>query len=68
VNPNERNEEAAMPSTTPTLTARLADVVRRNMNAYVPWSPLAGLGRAGELAALHPAFATAARSDHRFSA
>jgi hypothetical protein len=57
-----------MPSTTPTLTARLADVVRRNMNAYVPWSPLAGLGRAGELAALHPAFATAARSDHRFSA
>jgi hypothetical protein len=57
-----------MPSTTPTLTARLADVVRRNMNTYVPWSPLAGLGRAGELAVQHPAFATAARSDHRFSA
>lgn len=57
-----------MPSTTPTLTARLADVVRRNMNAYVPWSPLAGLGRAGELAAQHPAFVTSARSDQRFSA
>ena len=55
-------------SRTTTLTARLTDVVRRNVDAYLPWSPLAGLGRAGELAAQHPAFATATGSDHRFSA
>jgi hypothetical protein len=55
-------------TTVPTLTARLTDVVRRNVDAYLPWSPLAGLGRAGELAAQHPAFTTAAASDHRFSA
>jgi hypothetical protein len=52
----------------PTLTARLAEVVRRNVDAYLPWSPLAGLSGAGELAAQHPAFATTAGSDHRFSA
>jgi hypothetical protein len=55
-------------SRTTTLTARLTDVVRRTVDAYLPWSPLAGLGRAGELAAQHPAFATAAGSDDRFSA
>ena len=40
------------------LTTRLVGVARRNLDAFLPWSPLAGLGRAGELAAQHPAFAS----------
>ena len=40
------------------LTTQLGEVARRNLDAYLPWSPLTGLGRASELAAEHPAFAT----------
>jgi hypothetical protein len=47
-----------MPSTSPTLTTQVVEAVRRTFRAYLPWSPLAGLGPAGELAGDHPAFAT----------
>ena len=39
------------------LTTHLAEVARRNLDAFLPWSPLTGLGRTSELAAQHPAFA-----------
>ncbi len=41
------------------LTTHLVEVARRNLDAYLPSSPLTGLGQASELAAQHPAFATA---------
>ena len=40
------------------LTTHLVEVARRNLGAFLPWSPLTGLGQASELAAQHPAFAT----------
>ena len=40
------------------LTTQLLEVARRNLDAFLPSSPLTGLGRASELAAEHPAFAT----------
>jgi hypothetical protein len=43
-------------STMSRLTAQLVEVARRNLDAFLPWSPLTGLGRASELAAQHPAF------------
>jgi hypothetical protein len=48
-----------------TLTAHVAEAVRRSVTAYLPSSPLSGLGRAGELAAQHPAFAPAPAETHR---
>jgi hypothetical protein len=45
-----------MQSTQQALTAYIAEAVRRAFGAYLPSSPLTGLGRAGELAAQHPAF------------
>ncbi len=39
------------------LTAHVVEVVRRHSDAYLPWSPLSGIGQAGDLAAQHPAFA-----------
>jgi hypothetical protein len=42
-----------------TLTAHLTKAVRLASRSYLPSSPLTGLGRAGELAALHPAFVQA---------
>jgi hypothetical protein len=39
------------------LTTHLVEVARRNLDAFLPWSPLTGLGQASELAAQHPAFA-----------
>ena len=38
------------------LTTHLVEAARRNLDAFLPWSPLTGLGQASELAALHPAF------------
>jgi len=40
------------------LTTHLVEIARRNLDAFLPGSPLTGLGRASELAAEHPAFAT----------
>ena len=40
------------------LTTHLIEIARRNLDAFLPGSPLTGLGRASELAAQHPAFAT----------
>ena len=48
-----------MQSTLRTLTAHVAVAVRRSGDAYLPSSPLTGLGKAAELAAEHPAFAPA---------
>ena len=48
-----------MQTTLQTLTARVTEAVRRSFGAYLPSSPLTGLGQAGELAAQHPAFAVA---------
>jgi hypothetical protein len=42
-----------------TLTASVAAAVRRSFDAYLPSSPLTGIGQASELAAQHPAFAPA---------
>jgi hypothetical protein len=39
------------------LTTHLVEAARRNLDAFLPWSPLTGLGQASELAAQHPAFA-----------
>ncbi len=50
------------------LTTHLVEVARRNLNAYLPSSPLTGLGQAGELAAQHPAFATGLDAKARISA
>jgi hypothetical protein len=38
------------------LTTHLVEVARRNLDAFLPWSPLTGLGQASELASQHPAF------------
>jgi hypothetical protein len=54
-----------MQTTLQTLTARVADAVRRNFDAYLPSSALTGLGQAGELAARHPAFAPAPEGTDR---
>jgi hypothetical protein len=45
------------------LTTHLVEVARRNLDAFLPWSALTGLGQASELAAQHPAFATARESE-----
>jgi hypothetical protein len=50
------------------LTTQLVEVARRNLDAFLPWSPLTGLGRASELAAQHPAFATAPELEARLDA
>jgi hypothetical protein len=50
------------------LTTQLVEVARRNLDAFLPWSPLTGLGRASELAAQHPAFATEAELEARLDA
>ena len=42
-----------------TLTTHLTKAVRLASRSYLPSSPLTGLGRASELAALHPAFVQA---------
>jgi hypothetical protein len=42
-----------------TLTTHVTQAVRVAFDSYLPASPLTGLGRAGELAAMHPAFVTA---------
>jgi hypothetical protein len=46
-----------MHATLLTLIAHVARATRRASGHYLPSSPLTGLGRAGELAAQHPAFA-----------
>jgi hypothetical protein len=46
-----------MHATVQTLTSHVARAVRRTSHAYLPSSPLTGLGRAAELATQHPAFA-----------
>jgi hypothetical protein len=51
-----------------TVTTRLAELTRRSLDTYLPWSPLTGIGRASELAAWHPAFAIDAVNDPRFDA
>jgi hypothetical protein len=47
-----------------TLAAHAAEAVRRNFAAYLPWSPLSGIGQASDLAAQHPAFAPAPEGTH----
>ena len=47
-----------MQATLQTLNTRVAGAVRLAIRSYLPASPLTGLGRAGELAAQHPAFLT----------
>jgi hypothetical protein len=54
-----------MQTTLQTLTAHVAESVRRTFTAYLPWSPLSGLGQASELAAQHPAFAPAQEATDR---
>jgi hypothetical protein len=49
-----------------TLTARVAEVARRGLGSYLPWSPLTGIGKASDLAAWHPAFGIDAEDDPRF--
>ena len=44
------------------------EVARRNLDAFLPWSPLTGLGQASELAAQHPAFATGREPEARAEA
>jgi hypothetical protein len=46
-----------MQDTLRALTTQIAKIARGNADAYLPWSPLTGLGRVSELAAQHPAFA-----------
>jgi hypothetical protein len=50
------------------LTARFAEVARRSLGTYLPWSPLTGIGPASDLAAWHPAFAIDAENDPRLDA
>ena len=50
------------------LTTHLVEVARRNLDAFLPSSPLTGLGQASELAAQHPAFATGLTSEARVEA
>jgi hypothetical protein len=47
------------------LTARFAEVARRSLGTFLPWSPLTGIGPASDLAAWHPAFAIDAEDDPR---
>ena len=47
------------------LTTHLVEVARRNLDAFLPWSPLTGLGQASELAARHPAFAAGREPEAR---
>jgi hypothetical protein len=47
-----------MQATLQILTAHITKAVRLTFGAYLPASPLTGLGRASELAAQHPAFVT----------
>jgi hypothetical protein len=47
-----------MQATLQTLHTRVADAFRLASRTYLAASPLTGLGRASELAALHPAFVT----------
>jgi hypothetical protein len=54
-----------MQSTEQTLTAHIAEAARRAFSAYLPSSPLTGLGRAGELAAQHPAFSSETDKTYR---
>ena len=53
-----------MQTTLQTLTAHVAEAVRRNLAAYLPWSPLSGIGQASDLAAQHPAFAQDPEGTH----
>ena len=53
-----------MQTTLQTLTARVAEAVRRTSTAYLPWSPLSGIGKVSDLAAQHPAFAPATEGTH----
>jgi hypothetical protein len=50
------------------LTDRLAEVARRSLGTYLPWSALTGIGPASDLAAWHPAFAIDAENDPRLDA
>ena len=50
------------------LTTHLIEVARRNLDTFLPSSPLTGLGQASELAAQHPAFATGSTSEARAGA
>jgi hypothetical protein len=50
------------------LTTHLVEAARRNLDAYLPSSPLTGLGQASELAAQHPAFATGRTARERVGA
>jgi hypothetical protein len=50
------------------LTTHLIEVARRNLDAFLPGSPLTGLGQASELAAQHPAFATGLSPEDRAGA
>jgi hypothetical protein len=50
------------------LTTHLVEVARRNLDTFLPWSPLTGLGQASELAAQHPAFATGRETQARVDA
>ena len=54
-----------MQTTFQTLTAHVAESVRRSFTAYLPWSPLSGIGQASELAAQHPAFAPTQEATYR---
>ncbi|MGZ4506490.1 MAG: hypothetical protein ACXVX0_04470 [Blastococcus sp.] len=47
-----------MQATLQTLTTHVTAAFRLAVGTYLPSSPLTGLGRAGELAAMHPAFVT----------
>jgi hypothetical protein len=57
-----------MQNTLHALTVQVVEVARRNFDAFLPWSPLTGLGQASELAAQHPAFAGTADWDARLAA
>jgi|1186.fasta_scaffold52805_2 hypothetical protein len=54
-----------MQTTLQTLSAHVAEFVRRTFAAYLPCSPLSGIGQASELAARHPAFAPAQEATYR---
>jgi hypothetical protein len=64
----EAQQGEDMPTTLNALTTRLAEVARRSLGTYLPWSPLTGIGQATEFAAWHPAFAIDAENDPRFDA
>jgi hypothetical protein len=50
------------------LTTQFVEAARRNLDAYLPWSSLTGLGRASELAAQHSAFADGGKPQARVEA